>query len=162
MAFTIAIEDPALPDVVALLETHLTLMRSTTPPESVHALDVEALRGPEVTFWTVRDGGAVVGCGAVKALDDCHGEIKSMHVREALRGKGIAGMLVETVLADARQRGFTRLSLETGSTHHFAAARALYARYGFTECGPFGDYRLDPHSTFMTLEIAPVQRPPIP
>ena len=153
MAFVIAIEDPATPDIVALLETHLTLMRSTTPPESVHALDVEALRGPEVTFWTVREGGAVAGCGAVKALDDRHGEVKSMHVREALRGQGIAGMLVETVLADARLRGFTRLSLETGSTHHFAAARGLYARYGFVECGPFGDYGHDPHSTFMTLDV---------
>ncbi len=153
MAFVIAIEDPAAPDIVALLERHLTLMRSTTPPESVHALDVGALRGPDVTFWTVREDGAVVGCGAVKALDDRHGEVKSMHVREALRGQGIAGMLVETVLADARRRGFARLSLETGSTHHFAAARRLYARFGFVECGPFGAYRDDPHSTFMTLAI---------
>ena len=154
MALSVAIEDPATPDVLALLGTHLTLMRATTPPESVHALDVEALRVPSVTFWTVREGDALVGCGAMKALDAAHGEIKSMHVREAHRGRGIAALLVETVLDAAAARNFTRLSLETGSTRHFAPARLLYARFGFVECGPFGGYIEDPHSTFMTKDLS--------
>jgi len=156
MPVAVTIEDPAAPEIVDLLETHQTLMRSTTPPESVHALDIEALRAPDITFWTVRDDGAVIGCGAMKALGGGHGEIKSMHVRTAHRGLGIADLLVKAVLAEAGRRGYTRLSLETGSTDHFAAARRLYARYGFAECGPFGDYTHDPHSTFMTKALEAV------
>ena len=155
MTPAIRVEDPATPEIVELLETHLSLMRSITPPESVHALDVEALRRPDVTFWAVREGAALVGCGAMKVLDAGHGEIKSMHVREAMRGRGIADLMVETVVDAARRRGIARLSLETGSTGHFAAARRLYARHGFTECGPFGDYVPDPHSTFMTRTLDP-------
>ena len=159
MALAIAVEDPATADITDLLGAHLILMRAITPPGSVHALDVEALRGPDVTFWTARGGGVPVGCGAMKVLGLTRpglvqGEIKSMHVREGHRGRGIAGLLVETVLESARQRGIARLSLETGSTRHFAAARRLYARFGFVECGPFGEYADDPHSAFMTRDLS--------
>lgn len=153
MVLTIRKEDPAAPDIVALLETHLDLMRSTSPPESVHALDIEALRQPDITFWTARSDGALLGCGAIKALNAAHGEIKSMHVLQTARMQGIGVALVESVLAEARERGYSRLSLETGSTDHFKAARQLYTRFGFTECGPFECYVEDWHSTFMTREL---------
>lgn len=155
MPLVITISDPAVPETVALLEAHLELMRSTSPPESVHALDIEDLRTSDITFWTVHDDGALVGCGALKVLDDRHGEVKSMHVRHNMRGRGIAAALVEKIIQTAIDRGFTRLSLETGSTDHFIAARRLYARYGFLECGPFADYVEDWHSTFMTKVLTP-------
>jgi len=148
-----AVENPATPDIVDLLEAHLSLMRAISPPGSVHALDLDGLCMTDVTFWSVRDGGMLVGCGAMKALDDGHGEIKSMHVREAARGRGIAALLVGTILEEARRRGMTRLSLETGSTDHFLPARRLYARFGFAACGPFADYAPDPHSAFMTRAV---------
>jgi len=141
------------PEIAALLEAHLDLMRSISPPESVHALDLAALRAPEVTFWTVWDGSTLLGCGALKELDPAHGEVKSMHTAAAARGKGVARRMVEHILAEARARGYRRLSLETGSTEDFAPARGLYAGFGFTFCGPFADYALDPFSAFMTLEL---------
>lgn len=141
------------PEIAALLEAHLDLMRSISPPESVHALDLEALRLPDITFWTVWDGQSLLGCGALKELDPSHGEVKSMHTAAAARGKGVARRLVEHILAEARARGYRRLSLETGSTEDFAPARGLYARFGFTTCEPFADYGLDPFSAFMTLEL---------
>lgn len=153
MTLTIQKEDPATPDIVALLETHLDLMRSISPPESVHALDIKALRQPAITFWTARIDSALCGCAAVKELNPAHGEIKSMHVLQAARGRGVGRSLVETVLAEARIRGYARLSLETGSTDHFKAARQLYARYGFEECGPFEEYVEDWHSAFMALSL---------
>lgn len=151
----IEIDDLLRPEVVALLEAHLDLMRAVSPPESVHALDLEALRAPEVTFWTVREDATLLGCGALKELDPGHGEIKSMHTAEAARGRGVARRLLEHILAAARQRDYRRLSLETGSTEDFAAARALYSGFGFIYCGPFADYVLDPFSVFMTLELQP-------
>jgi putative acetyltransferase len=141
------------PEIAALLEAHLNLMRSISPPESVHALDLDALRAPEITFWTVWDGAILLGCGALKEIDPAHGEIKSMHTAQAARGKGVARRLLQHVLEEARQRGFRRLSLETGATGDFAAARGLYAGFGFAFCGPFADYALDPFSVFMTLEL---------
>jgi putative acetyltransferase len=141
------------PEIAALLEAHLNLMRSISPPESVHALDLDALRAPEITFWTVWDGAILLGCGALKEIDPAHGEIKSMHTAQAARGKGVARHLLQHVLEEARQRGYRRLSLETGSTGDFAAARGLYAGFGFAFCGPFADYALDPFSVFMTLEL---------
>ncbi|MEO3431284.1 GNAT family N-acetyltransferase [Pelagibius sp. CAU 1746] len=143
------------PEIAALLEAHLDLMRSISPPESVHALDLEALRAPEVTFWTLWEGAALLGCGALKQLDPTHGEIKSMHTAAAARGRGVARRMVEHILAAARARGYRRLSLETGATEDFAAARGLYSRFGFTACGPFADYVPDPFSAFMTLELGP-------
>ena len=151
----IRVDDLSGPEIAALLEAHLKLMRETSPPESVHALDLEALRMPDVTFWTVWDGPALLGCGALKALDAAHGEIKSMHTAKAARGRGVARRMLEHILGEARRRGYRRLSLETGSMAAFAPARALYAGFGFHDCSPFGDYFLDPNSVFMTLVLQP-------
>lgn len=141
-------------DVVALLQAHLDDMHRHSPPESVHALDLDALRRPEITFWTMRDdGGALMGCGALKQLDAGHGEIKSMRTAAAHLRRGVAATLLRHLLRTARARGYRRLSLETGAPEAFAPARALYARFGFAECGPFADYAEDPWSVFMTLEL---------
>ena len=139
------------PDVIALLGEHLQGMADHSPPESIHALDIEGLRAPDITFWTMRDGDAVVGCIALKQLDRRHGEIKSMRTAGAHLRKGVGAALFEHLLAEARRRGYERLSLETGSGPGFEAAHALYRKYGFDYCGPFGDYREDPFSRFMTM-----------
>lgn len=151
----IKVDDLRGPEIAALLEAHLKLMRETSPPESVHALDLAGLRVPEVTFWTLWDGATLLGCGALKALGPDHGEIKSMHTAAAARGRGVARAMLAHILAEARARGYRRLSLETGSMEAFAPARALYAGFGFRDCPPFGDYVLDPNSVFMTLELVP-------
>jgi len=151
----IKVDDLRGPEIAALLEAHLKLMRDTSPPESVHALDLQGLRRPEVTFWTVWEGATLLGCGALKELDPAHGEIKSMHTAAVARGKGVARTMLGHILAEAGRRGYRRLSLETGSPEAFAPARALYAGFGFEECAPFGDYVLDPFSVFMTLELEP-------
>ncbi len=140
--------------VVELLETHVTRARAETAPGSAHALDLSALQGPDVTFWSAWESDAVVGVGALKRLSAEHGEIKSMHTAEAARGQGVGSAMLGHIMAAARARRMTRLSLETGSWPYFVPARALYARHGFVECGPFGDYREDPNSVFMTLELA--------
>ena len=142
------------PRVVALLRLHVTRARAETAPGSAHALDLSGLRAPDVTFWSVWDGDELVGVGALKRLTAEHGEIKSMHTVEAARGRGVGSALVRHIMAEARARGMRRLSLETGSWPYFLAARALYARHGFVECGPFGDYREDPNSVFMTVALA--------
>jgi putative acetyltransferase len=126
-----------------------------SPPESIHALPIEALRAPEVTFWTVWQGSDLVGCGALKELDASHGELKSMRTRASHLRKGVATALLEHMLTVARQRGYRRLSLETGSMDAFAPARSLYARFGFRLCGPFAAYVEDPNSVFMTRELEP-------
>jgi putative acetyltransferase len=141
--------------VLRLLDDHLTDMFATSPAESVHALDVSGLAVPEVTFWTIVDGDDLVGCVALKELDPEHGELKSMRTDAAARGRGLGARLLDHVLAECRRRGYRRVSLETGSQEFFRPARTLYAKYGFRECGPFGDYRLDPNSVFMTLELEP-------
>ena len=142
------------PRVVALLRLHVTRARAETAPGSAHALDLSGLRTPEVTFWSVWDGDDLVGVGALKRLSAEHGEIKSMHTVEAARGRGVGSALVRHIMAAARARGMRRLSLETGSWPYFLAARALYARHGFVECGPFEEYREDPNSVFMTVALA--------
>lgn len=139
------------PRVVALLEVHLRRAREETAPGSAHALDLSGLRAPGVTFWSAWEGDTLVGVGALKVLDAGHGEVKSMHTAEAARGRGVGSAMLAHIVAAARERGMARLSLETGSWPYFAPARALYARHGFTECGPFGDYREDLNSVFMTL-----------
>jgi putative acetyltransferase len=149
----IAIDDPARPDVRALLDEHLADMHATSPAESVHALDVAGLLVPEVTFWTARDRGALLGCGALKDLGADHGEVKSMRTAPSARGTGVATAILRHLLDQAALRGYTRVSLETGSQDFFAPARRLYVRHGFGECGPFGDYVLDPHSRFFTREL---------
>ena len=153
MPLTIRKDDLRGPEIRALLEAHLETMRSLSPPESIHALDLAGLRGPEITFWTVWDGATLVGCGALKHLSAADGEIKSMHTAKAHRGKGIAEAMLLHLLAASRAAGLTRLSLETGSQPGFAPARTLYAKHGFTKCGPFGDYHEDPNSVFMTLTL---------
>ena len=142
------------PRVVALLHTHVTRARAETARGSAHALDLSGLRAPEISFWSAWEGDAVVGVGALKRLSAEHGEIKSMHTAEAARGHGIGSALLRHIMAAAQRRGMARLSLETGSWAYFLPARALYARHGFVECGPFGDYREDPNSVFMTLELS--------
>jgi putative acetyltransferase len=141
------------PRVVALLHTHLTRARAETARGSAHALDLSGLRAPEVTFWSAWEGDEVVGVGALKRLSDDHGEVKSMHTAEAARGRGVGSALLREIMATARARRMTRLSLETGSWPYFMPARALYARHGFVECGPFGEYREDPNSVFMTVAL---------
>jgi putative acetyltransferase len=153
MALEVLVEDPSTPEITELLEVHLTFMRSISPPESVHALDVEALRTPTITFWTVRDESDLLGCGALKELSEDHGEIKSMHSREAARGKGVAQKLLDRLIEEAQSRGYRRLSLETGNTAHFFPAHRLYQRNGFGPSPPFANYKEDPHSIFMTREL---------
>lgn len=140
-------------EIRALLEAHLATMRSLSPPESIHALDLGGLRQPEVTFWAVWNGRALAGCGALKRLSGSEGEIKSMHTAAAHRGNGVAETMLLHIIAEARSRGLTRLSLETGSQPGFAPARQLYAKHGFAVCGPFGDYQDDPNSVFMTRTL---------
>ena len=149
----IKIDDLRGPEIAALLQDHLADMRAWSPPCSVHALDLDKLRSPDITFWTVWDGNTLVGCGALKELGGAHGEIKSMRTAAAHRGRGVAAAVLAHIVQTAQQRGYTQLSLETGSQAQFAPARALYSGFGFTECGAFGDYQPDVYSTFMTRSL---------
>jgi putative acetyltransferase len=147
----IAADDPHAADVRALLGRHLAFAHATTAPEDVFALDVDALADPAVAFFSCRDDdGAVLGVGALKRLDDAHAEIKSMHTAQEARGRGIGRAMVEHLLAVARERGFARVSLETGAGPAFAPARAMYARAGFEPCAAFGPYAPSPNSAYMT------------
>ena len=141
------------PRIAAFLEEHLADMRRASPPESVHALDLGALRQPGIRFWTAWFGETLVATAALKRLDQQHADLKSMRTTAALRGQGIAARMLAHVMAEARALGHARLSLETGSQPFFAPARALYARHGFQACGPFGDYAADPNSHFMTRAL---------
>jgi len=141
------------PDVIALLGEHLQGMADHSPPESIHALDIEGLKAPDITFWTMRDGKELLGCIALKQLDDKHGEIKSMRTASTHLRRGVAAALLEHLIAEARQRSYERLSLETGSGPGFEAAHALYRKTGFEYCGPFANYREDPFSRFMTITL---------
>src|SRR3954468_5207255 len=147
----IAIDDPRADDVRELLQRHLMYARTNTKPDEVYALDVDALDDPAVTFFSYRINGEVLGVAALKHLDDWHGEIKSMHTAEEARGRGIGRRLVDHLIAVARDRGYRRLSLETGSGPAFAAARRLYDSARFEPCEPFGDYVASPNSVCMTL-----------
>ena len=147
----IAIDDPRVDDVGKLLERHLAFCNQHSPPEDVHALDVQGLVDPAVTFFSFRRQGELLAIGALKRLDPHHAEVKSMHTAEAARGQGIGQAMVDYLIAVARHRGFARVSLETGTMSAFAAARSLYARAGFVPCPPFGDYPESPNSTCMTL-----------
>jgi putative acetyltransferase len=147
------LDDLSRPAVRALIDEHLADMHATSPPESIHALDHADLRGEHVTFWTLWDGARLLGCGALKELDPRHGEIKTMRTARDARSRGVGAAVLQHLLAEARRRGYARVSLETGSQDFFAPARRLYARHGFDECPPFADYVLDPNSVFMTLEL---------
>jgi putative acetyltransferase len=149
----IEIDDLSRPQVHALLREHLANMHELSPPEQVFALDLSKLRVPEITFWTVWDDDDLMGCGALKELSPTHGEIKSMRTPAAARGRGAGRAVLETIIAAARQRGYTQLSLETGAHPAFEAAHTLYRSKGFAVSGPFGSYRSDPHSVFMELRL---------
>lgn len=138
------------PQVVALLNVHFAGMLANSPKDSCHFLDLSGLRAPCVTFWSAWDGTDLLGCGALKQLDDQHGEIKSMRTSEQHLRRGTGAALVSHILGVARARGYKRLSLETGSGPAFEPAHALYRQFGFTECEPFADYQEDPFSRFMT------------
>ena len=149
----IRIDDLRGPEIARLLQEHLDDMALHSPPESIHALDLDKLRRPEITFWTAWQGGELLGCGAIKALDATHGEIKSMRTSMHHRRKGVAASMLQHILNEARRRDYRRLSLETGSPAAFEPARQMYARFGFQHCGPFADYVADPYSVFMTREF---------
>jgi putative acetyltransferase len=149
----IAVDDPNARDVRELLRRHLQFAEANTPPEDVHALDVDQLVDPAVTFYSYRRDGELLAVGALKQLDGRHAELKSMHTAAAARGRGIGRAMVEHLIGVARDHGFGRVSLETGSTQAFAAARSLYLQAGFTPCGPFGDYPPGRGNTFMTLAL---------
>ena len=149
----IELDDLLRPEVHALLREHLTNMYELSPPESVHALDLSELRRSEVTFWTVWEGPVLLGCGALKELDPAHGEVKSMRTPAHQRRRGAGRAVLTHIVAEARKRGYKRLSLETGSMDAFKPAQKLYESFGFVYCGPFGPYKPDPYSTFMSLEL---------
>lgn len=146
----IILDDLRGPEIQALLQAHLHSMHAHSPPESVHALDLDALRQPGISFWTAWEGPQLLGCGALKQLDPHHAELKSMRTATAHLRKGVARAMLDHILTAARKKGFKRLSLETGTAEAFAPACRLYASAGFVECGPFEGYALDPHSVFMT------------
>jgi putative acetyltransferase len=146
-------DDLTRPPVLALLNEHLANMYELSPPESVHALDVSKLRAPGITFWTVWDDGLLLGCGAVKELSPRHGEVKSMRTPAALRRRGAARAVLAHIIGVARERGYERLSLETGSMAAFVPAQKLYESFGFSYCGPFEGYVADPNSVFMSLRL---------
>ena len=146
----IRLDDLRGPKIAQLLLEHLNSMALLSPPESVHALDLEKLRQPDITFWCAWQDKALLGCGALKELDTTHGEIKSMRTATAHLRKGIAAAMLEHIIEEARRRKYSRLSLETGTAKAFQPAHNLYTRLGFQPCGPFGSYSEDPHSIFMT------------
>lgn len=149
----IIVDDLSGPEIRELLEEHLANMRSLSPPESTHALPIEGLRQPDVTFWTVWEEDELLGCGALKEIDAEHGEIKSMRTVSRHLRKGVAKAMLDHIVAEAERRGYRRLSLETGSMAAFEPARLLYARAGFIYCEPFADYIMDPNSVFMEKKL---------
>jgi len=149
----IRIDDLTGSRIAEFLREHLENMAENSPLESMHALSLEELRKPEITFWSVWSDTELLGCGALKELDPQHGEIKSMRTASIHRRRGVAAKLLERILEEAKRRNYKRVSLETGSMDAFAPAHNLYARFGFKECGPFADYTEDPNSLFMTKEL---------
>ena len=149
----IRVDDLSGPEIAALLAEHLRNMYEQSPPESVHALGIERLRAPDITMWSAWEDGELLGCAALKELDPAHGEIKSMRTVTRHLRKGVGAALLRHIFAVAKRRFYRRLSLETGSQPAFTAARNLYARFGFEECGPFADYVDDPNSVFMTRTL---------
>lgn len=141
------------PAVIGLLHAHLGALARLTPIDRMHALDLERLKAPDITFWTAWSGGAAVGCAALRELDARHGEVKSMRTAPQHLRRGVAAALLAHLLDAAMQRGYERLSLETGTAVEFEPAHRLYARFGFERCGPFGQYRDDPYSMFMTRRL---------
>lgn len=150
-AIRIEVDDLGGAAIRALLEEHLRNMREVSPPDSVHALDLDALKASDVTFWTAWEGNQLVGCGALKELDSGHGEVKSMRTAGYRRGYGVGRTMLAHIIAIAQSRSYRRLSLETGSMEAFRPARSLYETSGFSYCEPFDDYTDDPNSVYMTM-----------
>lgn len=151
----IGADDPRRPEVVALLDAHLAFTAQHSPPEHTHALDGDRLAGDRVAFFSACEDGAVLAIGALQRLDEHHGELKSMHTAAHARGRGLGRAMLDHLVAEARRRGYRRVSLETGTPEVFAPARQMYAGAGFVACEPFGRYRSSEHNTFMTLELTP-------
>ncbi len=149
----IKVDDLSGPEIQSLLVEHLRGVSAGLPAYSVHALDLNALRKPEITFWTVWENDELLGCGALKELSPQHGEVKSMRTASAHLRKGVAKLVLGHMLEEARRRSYRRVSLETGSMEKFEPARRLYAGFGFAYCRPFADYVDDPNSVFMTKEL---------
>jgi putative acetyltransferase len=146
-------DDLSSTEIATFLAEHLEEMHRVTPPESVHALDLEGLRSPQVTFWSVRKSDRLLGCGALQEIGPGLGEIKSMRTDPSHRGAGIGTRMLKHIMDEATRRGYESLSLETGAMDDFAPARALYERHGFERCGPFNGYTDDPNSVFMTRRL---------
>ena len=149
----IVVDDLSGPEIADFLNDHVDQMRSITPIEAAYALDLDGLRRPEITFWSVWDEDRLVGCGAIKQLDAGHAELKSMRTAPARRRSGIGALLLTHIIGESQRLGFARLSLETGSDEFFQPARSLYERFGFAYCEPFGDYRPDQLSVFLTRTL---------
>lgn len=153
MAFRIIEDDLSGQQIRDLIALHLSGMQAHSPACSVHAMDVDRLRVPDITFWSIWEADALVGCGALKKLTPDHGEIKSMRTHPSALGRGAGTAMLRHIIEQARVRHYTRLSLETGSAPAFAPALRLYARHGFTACPPFADYEEDPFSRYLTLAL---------
>ena len=151
--YRIAEDDLTGAEIAALLQLHLGEMHQWSPPESVHAMPIERLRAPDVTFYSAWDGTRLAACGALKQIGPDHGELKSMRAHPDYRGRGAGKAMLLHLLAEAKQRGYTRVSLETGRPEAFLPARRLYESHLFAECAPFGDYTDDPFSICMTREL---------
>lgn len=149
----IKIDDLQGDEIINLLQEHLKDMYLTSPPESVHALDLDGLRQPEITFWTIWENNNLAGCGALKELSETHAEIKSMRTATEFRRRGVAAKLLQHIVDEAKGRNYQQLSLETGSMAYFQPAYKLYLRFGFTDCEPFSDYKEDPNSIFMVKKL---------
>ena len=152
-SFKIQIDDLSGSEIASLLGEHLRCMAAVSPPESRHALNLDGLRQPAITFWSAWHDRELVGCGALKELDAEHGEIKSMRTAAAHLRKGVGGFVLQHIISEAKRRGYRRLSLETGSMPYFRPAHSLYRKFKFKECAAFADYREDPNSVFMTREL---------
>jgi putative acetyltransferase len=149
----IEVDDLSRPEIHALLNEHLQSMYELSPPESVHALDLDKLRKPEITFWSAWEGSLLLGCGALKELNLKHGEVKSMRTPNVRRRRGAGRAILAHIIETAKSRSYERLSLETGSMEAFIPAQRLYESFGFAYCGPFGEYVEDPNSVFMTIRL---------
>ena len=149
----IRIDDLKGPEIAELLAEHLRCMAAVSPPESRHALNLDELRTPDITFWTAWQENQLAGCAALKELNAKHGEIKSMRTAQAHLRKGVASMLLQHIISEAHHRAYQRLSLETGAMKYFEPAHTLYRKFGFRACAPFGNYREDPNSVFMIKEL---------
>lgn len=152
-SFEIRVDDLRGPEIAHLLAEHLRTLAEVTPTKSRHALNLDELRGPGITFWSVWQGAELAGCGALKELDAEHGEIKSMRTAPGHLRKGVASAVLDHIISEARRRGYRRLSLETGSANFFAPAHGLYRKFGFTPCPPFEGYVEDPNSAFLTIQL---------